>query len=257
MIFCNLGSGSKGNSTYVQDDGPALLVDQGFSLKNLLFRMTAANLDPQTVSAILLTHEHSDHLAGVGTFARRYRVPVYTTEKTLSKIPERIQKNLNFRTFQSGDELDIAGMRIKTFHIPHDAVDPIGLVIAGKNYRLGIITDIGTEVQYLRAYLQDLDLLFLESNHDIEMLDNGPYPLWLRTRIKSRVGHLSNEQAAGLFRQLSLNGRLKHLVLAHLSEQNNTPDLVRKTFQLITDSATCMPQLHIASQSLPGQCIEL
>lgn len=256
MIFCNLGSGSKGNSTYVQDDGPALLVDQGFSLKNLLFRMTEANLDPQTVAAILLTHEHSDHLAGVGTFARRYRVPVYTTEKTLSKIPERIQKNLNFRTFQSGDELDIAGMRIKTFHIPHDAVDPIGLVIAGKSHRLGIVTDIGAEVQYLRAYLQDLDLLFLESNHDIEMLDNGPYPLWLRTRIKSRVGHLSNEQAAGLFRQLSLNGRLKHLVLAHLSEQNNTPDLVRKTFQLITDSATGVPQLHIASQSLPGQRIE-
>lgn len=257
MIFCNLGSGSKGNCTYVRDSSPALLIDQGFSLKNLLVRMEQAELDPQQVAAILLTHEHSDHLAGVGIFARRFHVPVYITTKTLKKIPFKIIKNVKVVEFTSGDELAIAGMKIKTFHIPHDAADPIGIVISGRQHRVGIITDIGNEVKYLREYLNNLDLLFLESNHDVVMLDNGPYPLWLVKRIKSRVGHLSNEQAASLFRQLALDGRLKHLILAHLSEQNNTPELVLEQFMPLIDKSEIMPQLHVATQHEPGRKIEL
>ncbi|MCD6205336.1 MAG: MBL fold metallo-hydrolase [Candidatus Marinimicrobia bacterium] len=257
MIFCNLGSGSKGNSTYVQDDGPAFLIDQGFSLKNLLARMDQVGLDPHQVSAILLTHEHSDHLHGVGIFARRFDVPLYTTSITRRKIPEKIVKNVRIVEFTAGDELNIAGMKVKTFHIPHDAVDPVGLVISGKQHRIGIVTDIGNEVQYLREYLNNLDLLFLESNHDPVMLDNGPYPLWLRQRIKSRDGHLSNKQASALFRQLNLNGRLKHLILAHLSEQNNTPDLVLKQFALSVEKREPPPQLYVATQHEPGVVIEL
>ncbi len=257
MIFCNLGSGSKGNSTYVQDDGPALLIDQGFSLKNLLVRMEQVYLDPEQVGAILLTHEHSDHLAGVGIFARRYHIPVYITSVAKKKILEKILKNVDVVEFTSGDELEIAGMKVKTFHIPHDAADPIGLVITGENHRVGIMTDIGNEVKYLREYLNNLDLLFLESNHDVFMLDNGPYPLWLRKRIKSRVGHLSNEQAAAVFKQLALDGRLKHLILAHLSEHNNTPDLVLEQFRHLVDKSTTRLQMHVANQHKPGLKIKL
>lgn len=257
MIFCNLGSGSKGNCSYVQDNGLALLIDQGFSLKNLLVRMEQVNLDPEQVGAILLTHEHSDHLAGVGIFARHYHIPVYITTETKRKIPEKILKNIAVVEFTSGDELQIADFKVKTFHIPHDAADPIGVVITGKKHRVGIMTDIGNEVQYLREYLNNLDLLFLESNHDVFMLDNGPYPLWLRKRIKSRVGHLSNEQAATVFRQLALDGRLKHLILAHLSEQNNTPDLVLEQFMRLVDKSTAGVELHVATQHKPGLKINL
>jgi len=257
MIFCNLGSGSKGNSTYVRDDGQALLIDQGFSVKNLLGRMERVNLDPHRVAAILLTHEHSDHLSGVGIFARRFHVPVYITSKTLMKIPEKILKNVTVVEFTSGDELKISGMKVKTFHIPHDAADPIGVVISGKKHRIGIITDIGKEVQYLREYLNNLDLLFLESNHDVIMLDNGPYPLWLVKRIKSRVGHLSNKQAALVFKKLALDGRLKHLILAHLSEQNNTAELVLEQFAPLAAKSSTGLKLHVATQHEPGQKIEL
>lgn len=257
MIFCNLGSGSKGNSTYIQDKGPALLIDQGFSLKNLMVRMEKVELEPQQVEAILLTHEHSDHLSGVGIFARRFGVPVYTTSITRKRIPEKISKNIRIVEFTSGDELNIAGMKVKTFHIPHDAADPIGIVVSGTKHRIGIVTDIGNEVKYLREYLNNLDLLFLESNHDPFMLDNGPYPLWLRSRIKSRVGHLSNEQALGVYKQLSLDGRLKYLILAHLSEQNNTPELVLKKFLLSSGKSKSLPQIHVATQHAPGKLIEL
>ncbi len=252
MIFCNLGSGSKGNSTFIQDTGPALLIDQGFSVRKLVDRMETAGLNPRQVGAVILTHEHSDHLQGVGIFARRYRVPVYITAKTFTAIPEKILKNVNVIQYTAGDELAIADLKVKTFHIPHDATDPVAMVISGAKHRVGVITDIGTEVQYLREYLYNLDLLFLESNHDVVMLDNGPYPLWLRMRIKSRVGHLSNEQAAVIFEQLALDGRLKYLILGHLSEQNNTPDIVREQFVNLLRQKTPTVQISIAKQHEPG-----
>jgi phosphoribosyl 1,2-cyclic phosphodiesterase len=257
MIFCNLGSGSKGNCTFVQDRGPALLVDQGFSLKSLSQRMALVGLEPTQVGAIILTHEHNDHLRGIGSFARRFQVPVYLTVLTHRSIPAEFLRHTDIRLYTVGDELQIHDLKVKTFHIPHDAADPVAVVITGSNHRIGIITDLGSGAQYLREYLTDLDLLFLESNHDITMLDNGPYPLWLIRRIRSRVGHLSNEQATTLFKGLTLDGRLRYLILGHLSEQNNTPEIVERSFQEIVRQITPVVQLRIASQHEPGPLIEL
>jgi len=183
MIFCNLGSGSKGNCTFVKDSGLALLIDQGFSLKSLSQRMALVGLNPRQVGAIILTHEHEDHLRGIGSFARRFRVPVYLTNLTYRSIPVDFLRHTEIRLYTVGDELQIHDFKVKTFHIPHDAADPIAVVITGNRHRIGIITDIGSVAQYLREYLTNLDLLFLESNHDITMLDNGPYPLWLIKRL--------------------------------------------------------------------------
>jgi len=257
MIFCNLGSGSKGNSTYVQGSCPALLIDQGFSVKNLLLRMETVGLDANKVGAVLLTHEHSDHLRGIGIFARRFHVPVFITATTYKAISPALLKNVEVRHFTAGDELLFHDLKVKTFHIPHDAADPVAVIVSGNDKRIGIITDVGAEIQLLHQHLKDLDLLFLESNHDMEMLDNGPYPLHLIKRIKSRVGHLSNEQAKALFEQLSLNGKLRHLILGHLSEKNNDPKIVKKLFQKTAQKIASKVQLSIALQNKAGPLIEL
>ncbi len=257
MIFCNLGSGSKGNSTYVQGGGPALLIDQGFSVKNLLFRMETVGLDANKVGAVLLTHEHSDHLRGVGIFARRFHVPVYITAATYEAISPVLLKNVDVQHFTAGDKLSFHDLKVKTFHIPHDAADPVAVIVAVNDKRIGIITDVGTEIQLLHQHLKDLDLLFLESNHDMEMLNNGPYPLRLIKRIKSRVGHLSNEQAKALFERLSPNGKLRHLILGHLSEKNNDPKIVKKLFRKTVQKIDPKVQLNIALQNKAGPLIEL
>lgn len=257
MIFCNLGSGSKGNSHYICGDRRGLLIDQGFSLKNLLHRMESAGLDPHNVAGLLLTHEHADHLRGVGLFARRFRVPVYLTELTLAAIPPKLFAKVETRTFTSGDILKIDDLTIKTFHIPHDAVDPVAVIASNAQRRLAIITDLGSVTQSLLSNLQDLDLLFLESNHDLTMLAEGPYPLFLKQRIRRRTGHLSNEQALEFLDRLPSNGRLKHLVLGHLSEINNHPQVVRQTFLRIAGSLAPGIQLEIASQSIPGTAFKL
>ena len=257
MIFCNLGSGSKGNSTYIQAEKGAVLVDQGFSLKNLTSRMINSDLSPKDISAIILTHEHSDHLHGIGILARRYKTPIYMTEKTRLSIEESILKNTEVVLFNSGDTIELEDMSFKTFHIPHDAADPIGIVAGFRDKKIGILTDLGTVTQSVLHHVSGLDLLFLESNHDMFMLLNGPYPLRLIQRIKSRVGHLSNDQALSLFEQIPKNGKLKHLVLGHLSENNNDPQVVRESFEEQRDNYSTSYQIEIASQYKPGNIVTI
>jgi len=257
MIFCNLGSGSKGNCSYIRNRQRALLIDQGFSLKNLLERLEASALDAHSVGAIILTHEHSDHLKGVGIFARRYAVPVYLTEQTLNVInPERLRK-VTVCPFQAGDELAIEDLKVKTFHIPHDAIDPIGVLISAGQYKIAIVTDMGSVSESVLVQITEPDLLFLEANHDLAMLINGPYPLYLKQRIKSRVGHLSNEQSLSFLQRLSTNGHLKYLILGHLSEINNHPSIVRELFEKNTVTIQHSFQIDIANQYRPTPVLEL
>jgi len=219
--------------------------------------METVGLDANKVGAMLLTHEHSDHLRGIGIFARRFHVPVFMTATTYEAISPTLLKNVNVQHFTAGDEFLFHDLKVKTFHIPHDAADPVAVIVSSNDKRIGIITDVGTEIQLLHQHLKDLDLLFLESNHDMEMLDNGPYPLYLIKRIKSRVGHLSNEQAKTLFEQLSPNGRLRHLILGHLSEKNNDPKIVKKLFRKTLQKITPKVQLSIALQNKAGPLIKL
>jgi len=252
MIFCNLGSGSKGNCTYLQGESGAILIDQGFSLKNLTERMQSANLDPGDVAAIVISHEHSDHVKGIGVFARHFHIPVYCTEITCRAIPADVIKNVRIETFTVGDILEIGDIKLKTFTTPHDAADPIGFVAESGNVRIAVLTDLGTVVESVIQHIYDLDLLFLESNHDMWMLMNGPYPLYLKHRIKGRDGHLSNEQSLDLFKRIKMNGRFRHLILGHLSEINNDPAKVLELFENGIVHSDRKISIEIANQHQPG-----
>lgn len=255
MIFCNLGSGSKGNCTYLRHQQGAILIDQGFSLKTVEERFACCGLNPRDVAAIIVSHEHGDHIKGIGIFARRYHVPVYLTEATYAALPPDLLKKVSVRFFESGKTFAIEDCEITPFHIPHDAADPVGFVVTAGNKRAAIVTDLGSVSQAVLMHIKDLDLLLLEANHDLRMLLNGPYPLDLKHRIRSRVGHLSNEQSLELFQQLNTNGRLKHLILGHLSEINNQPQIVEEVF--CQHPACRQLQVTIASQATPTPIIEL
>jgi len=257
MIFCNLGSGSKGNSTYIQSQTTTILIDQGFSVKNLLERFGQAGLLPERVQAIVITHEHTDHIRGVGTFARRFKVPVYMTARTAAVISAKIKKNIDIHHFVSGDLIQIGDLQIKTFHIPHDAQDPIGMVVTAEKKRIGVLTDIGEVRQSVLQHLTDLDLLFLEANHDTEMLINGSYPLSVKQRIKSRMGHLSNTQSLQLLNRLTSNDKMLHLILGHLSEENNLPDIVNGLFTENARKRATRYRIELAFQHKPGTLIRI
>ena len=259
MIFCNLGSGSKGNSTYIKSGNTAILVDQGFSAKEISRRMTEIGLDPTAITAIVLTHDHSDHAKGIGVFARKYKVPVCMTGLTRRILPDNILKNVKVQTFTSGDRFQIGDILIKSFHIPHDATDPVGLIVTGNGKSIAHITDIGKPIQSVIYQLKELDfdLIFLESNHDVVLLKNGPYPLKVQMRIKSRDGHLSNDESLELFQQLNQNGTLKHLVLAHLSEENNNRQLVKDLFFKFRQDRKHTYKITIADQHIPTEIFHL
>jgi len=259
MIFCNLGSGSSGNSTYIESNGTSILIDQGFSAKELSRRMQEIGLHPEAVKAIVLTHDHGDHSRGVGVFARKYGTPVYITKLTKDYLQTKILKNVDVNTFTAGDTIPIGNITLKSFHIPHDAIDPVGFVISDGDKHIAHLTDIGKPIQSVIYQLNNyqFDLIFLESNHDLELLKNGPYPLKLQMRIKSRDGHLSNEQSVELLKQLKQNGSLKHIVLAHLSEENNDRNIVENLFSQYKSEENHNFKITIAKQKEPTEILEL
>ncbi len=259
MIFCNLGSGSRGNSTYIQSGKSSILIDQGFSNKEVCRRMQEKKLHPESIQAIILTHEHSDHSKGIGVFARKHKVPVYITELTKNSLAENILKNIVVKTFTSGDIITIGNLTLKSFHIPHDAIDPVGFVISANDKYIMHLTDIGKPLQSVIYQLKeyDFDLIFLESNHDPVMLKNGSYPLKIQMRIKSRDGHLSNEQSLELFSQLNQNGNLKHLILGHLSGENNSHKLVNTIFNEYKQNLNLNYTITIAQQEISTDIFEI
>ncbi len=223
MKFSILSSGSRGNSLYLETGSARILVDAGLSGIEIERRLGAVGAFPQSLDAIFVTHEHSDHVKGVGVLARRYGLPVYVNsetlkcaEKTLGKLPEVI-------SFQTGETLNIKNLSVETFTKCHDAADPTGLVFRNNGIKIGLVTDMGRSTRLAEDRLRACNALILEFNYDPTMLSEGPYPLDLKRRIHSSEGHLSNQQAGELLEVLS-HGGLKCLVLAHLSETNNTPD---------------------------------
>lgn len=224
MQFALIGSGSKGNGTLVRYRKTCLLIDCGFSLKDSEARLQRLQQDPAGLTAILVTHEHGDHIRGVGLLARRYAIPVWTTRGTassaqLGRIPE-------LQLFDVHDTLSIGDIEIQPFPVPHDAREPCQFVFSDGNKRIGLLTDTGSTTPHIHAQLSGCDALILECNHDADMLANGPYPPSLKERVASRYGHLSNEQSASLLEKIATD-KLQHLVAAHLSEQNNTPALAQ------------------------------
>lgn len=216
-----LASGSKGNSIFVDGPDGSLLVDAGLSAREILRRLSHVGVSPDRLSGILVTHDHSDHLRGVRVLARRLGLTVYGTAKTLraSGLPG----DADVRIVRPGEGFTVAGFTVKPFSLPHDAQDPVGFLLSRDGVKVGIATDLGCETALVKRRLTGCDMLVLESNYDEDMLLKGPYPWFLKQRIRSREGHLSNEASSRLLSDL-LHARLQKVVLAHLSEVNNSPE---------------------------------
>lgn len=225
MRFASLGSGSRGNATLVDDGDTCILVDLGFSLAETRRRLLRLGIIPEDITAIVVTHEHTDHTRGVAGFARKYDVPVYLSHgtcqgmrlDTLAKAP-RLQK------ISSHSNFTVNGMQLVPVAVPHDAREPCQYLLRSGASTLGILTDLGHITPHVVARYRECDALLLECNHDADMLREGPYPYPLKVRVGGDYGHLNNLQAAQLLRCVDL-AKLRHLIIAHISAKNNLPEL--------------------------------
>ena len=233
MRFASLGSGSKGNATLVEQDATCIMIDCGFSAIEVERRMARLNKRPQDIDALLITHEHSDHVRGVGVLARKYRLPVFITHGSL------MQSDLGdlpaVQLFDSHEAFSIGDIEITPFPVPHDAREPSQFIFSDGGKRLGLLTDTGSITAHIRAQLSSCHALILECNHDPDLLAHGEYPPSLKARVGGDLGHLSNAQAADLLQSVDTK-LLQHLVAAHLSEKHNTPALAR---QVLSEALNC------------------
>lgn len=259
--FCSLYSGSSGNSLFVQTENTRLLIDAGVSSKKIETALSNLNIDPTSIDGILITHEHSDHVKGLGTFAKKFNVPVFVNNKTLDSMPEqkeKLQQN-EIKNFIVGDNFEINDLKIKSFKIPHDAVNPCGFLITNNKKSIGIATDIGHMTNSILKELEPSDFLLLESNYEPEILKFSSYPYILKTRIAGPNGHLPNEEAGKTISCL-LKNNLKQAMLGHLSKENNFPELAYKTVveELISNNYDENSlNLSVASRDVPGNIVEV
>lgn len=233
MRFCSIASGSSGNCIYIGSEQAHMLVDIGISGKKMEAGLNSIDLTGRDLDGILITHEHSDHIRGLGVIARKYGIPVYATEGTidamvksggsLGKLPEGI-----FREIKEDEPFAVKDLTINPFTIPHDAAQPVGYRVECGESSVGIATDLGNYNEYIVENLQNLDALLLEANHDIRMLQVGKYPYYLKQRILGEKGHLSNENAGRLLCRL-LHDNMKAIFLGHLSRENNYEELAYET----------------------------
>jgi len=226
--LCVLAGGSRGNAIYVASGPSALLFDAGLSGREIEKRMRHRGLDPGALSAIVVSHEHIDHVRGVGVLARRYKLPVFMTQDTAEAAKPCIGPIPIHEPIEAGRCFQVHGFTIHPFMVSHDAADPVGFTLTADGLRIGIATDLGVVTGLVADCLQKCHLLVLEANHDERMLTDGPYPWPLKQRIRSRNGHLSNTESAELLRCLA-HDNLRQVILSHLSETNNTPAIALQT----------------------------
>ncbi|MBE8716779.1 MBL fold metallo-hydrolase [Cellvibrio polysaccharolyticus] len=227
MRFASLGSGSRGNATLVEWPGGTLLIDCGFSVREAESRLQRLGQSPASLSAILVTHEHIDHIKGVAAFARRYQLPVYMTPGTWQSRDFGVLPDL--RLLETTAPFMIGDLLITPIAVPHDAREPVQFILQHEQRRLGLLTDLGSIPPHVESAYQTCHALILEANHDSTMLASGPYPASLKRRVGGQWGHLNNQQAVGFLQRLDIS-LLQHLVIAHISQKNNSPDLVRQAF---------------------------
>ena len=260
-----LASGSGGNCSVVSSSGTRLLIDAGLSCKGICKRLSVRDICPETLDAVLITHEHADHVTGLYVMAKKYALPIYMTEAThrawtrqykdSNGEPVRAEK---VEHFHSGHRFQIGDIEIMPFTIPHDAADPVGFTFKAEGVKLGYVTDLGYMPPNVKVHLRQCDGLLVESNHDLEMLRVGPYPWSVKQRVMSRVGHLSNDALAE-FLSSDYDGGAAFLILAHLSESNNHPELARTAAERALSDRLSLWQnrLVLASQSEPLETLTL
>lgn len=252
-----LGSGSAGNATLVRRGGRALLLDAGLSARQLERRLAACGQDPKEIDALVISHEHSDHVKGASVFSRRHRVPVHGSPESREAAGRHLEELYGFEPLEAGQELDLGALRLRPFPVPHDAVCTYGFVVEGGGLRAGYATDLGHVNGLVRERLRGAHLLVLEMNHDPLMLREGPYPWPVKQRVLSRHGHLSNEAAAAALPEL-VGEETRAVFLAHISETNNDPDLVLSTAsQALAEERVARPglELFVARQDRPSPTV--
>ncbi len=260
-----LASGSRGNTALVESSQARILVDAGISCRETFKRLKACGRDPHSISAVLITHEHTDHIYGLARLAKKLKVPVFMTGAThqawvrsmrdeSGEKPEIAQLEI----FSAGRSFQVADITIVPFTIPHDAADPVGFTLRAEGAKIAIATDLGYMPASVRDHLRGCDVLMVESNHDSEMLRAGPYPWSVKQRVMSRVGHLSNESLAEFFAR-DYDGGASYIVLAHLSEQNNHPEIARQAAEnaLGPQRTLLHNRIMLAAQNVPTETISL
>lgn len=264
MKLCSIASGSSGNCIYIGNNNTNLLIDAGISGKRIEKGLESIDVDPSTLDGILITHEHSDHVSGIGVMARRYGIPLYATAETINailriksigKIPEQL-----FQYVEPDTSFEINDMLVNPFSISHDACNPVCYTFKSDGHKIGIATDLGKYDDYIISNLLGSDVLLLEANHDINMLEVGSYPYHLKRRILGDRGHLSNDNSGRLLCQL-FNEKLKCIFLGHLSKENNYPELAYETVKLELEqySQNVMKQtkLIVAKRDEPSDFITI
>jgi phosphoribosyl 1,2-cyclic phosphodiesterase len=252
--FCALASGSSGNAALLATENTRILLDAGLSMRELGKRLAAIGEDLQRVDAILITHEHSDHVAGLPVLARNkdLHATVYLTRLTEPAIDWGERQPPRLEKFQAGASFRIGDIEVQSFGVPHDALDPVGFRFEAQGVRIGVVTDLGYIPESVKFHLRRADLLLLEANHDLDMLKVGPYPWSVKQRVMSRVGHLSNLVMSDYLLG-DLDSSTAHLVLGHISEQNNHPEIVRLVATQALERRGLETRLSIATQRTPTE----
>jgi len=234
------------------------LVDVGFSFQEIRNRLKDCEVDPSELDGIIITHEHTDHIKGLGVLVKRLNLPVFMTNGTWKIVETKYGCHVSdLHTFSPGEDFHIKEIGFESFSVLHDAADPVGFCFSRDGLKVGIATDLGKVTNLVRESLKGVNCLILESNHDPGMLYRGPYPWWLKQRIKGRFGHLSNEDSAGLLTDL-LHNELKHVVMAHISQTNNQMEMVHlNAMKVLQNNDYGHVQVHMASQNKALRPIEI
>jgi len=254
MELSVLASGSSGNCFYIENNENAILVDAGISAKQIISRLDAIGKNPLNIRGIFITHEHSDHIRGADVFARKFNVPIFSTKKTAQNCL-LCQDNDKINTIGNNDTVKLCGMEINSFSKSHRAADPVSYNISNGK-KISIITDIGHACQNVVDNVKDCDLLCLESNYDRDMLTNGFYPYFLKKWIESDIGHLSNRDSALCVLE-NASTKLKHLILSHLSKNNNTPELALDSFKILKERRCFSPKISVSDKDRPTQIFKI
>lgn len=246
MLFSPLCSGSSGNASYLEAGGVRLIIDAGVTAKRLRGLMSMLDLSPEGLDAILITHEHSDHVSGIGVLSRRYDIPVYAAEACWERMPKSIGAIAakNIRVFEPDRDFYLKQLCVHPFSTPHDAAHAVGYSFVHGGKKLSIMTDVGHVSKRMLDAVANSDLILLEANHDVDMLKAGNYPYPLKMRILSSRGHLCNEDAGLALQKLHARG-VKNAILGHLSEENNTPELALITVQSLLEEAGLLESMFV------------
>ena len=256
MKFFCLASGSSGNCYYVEEGNTKVLIDAGLSFKQTNLRLDANGIDIDDLNALLLSHEHIDHMRSADMMNRKLDINVHSNKKTIE--PYNTDGRFKSKTFQTNQKFECGDFKVKAIQVSHDCAEPVGFVIQSNGTKLGIITDTGFATDEVKKAIKDVDNLVIEANHDSDMLMNGRYPIFLKRRILSNNGHLSNEQAGVLLLEHA-SDKLKNVFLAHLSENNNSPEIAYNTISSIVHERKDLKKVkfHLTDRYKPTKIIKI